>query len=191
LFWSAIKKPPSAVAATPSGPSSWALVAGPPSPENPCVLPATVVIVPSGDTRRTRWLNVSAIKKPPSAVAATPNGVPSWAAVDKPPSPENPNVEPATVKTLLVAAPAAGAANADDTSPSASTTTTRARNAEPRPRHERSNIEPSVSCGTANSARATPIPAHAEAHQRPYPRARRVRTAAVATRRNGQSHFGE
>src|SRR5207248_223186 len=96
---SAITKPPSAVAATPLGKLSWAAVAGPPSPEKPDVpLPATVVIVPADETRRMRLLLKSAIRKPPSAVAATPEGALSWAAVAGPPSPEKPDVPlPATV----------------------------------------------------------------------------------------------
>src|SRR5207244_2835086 len=92
---SAIRKPPSAVAATPTGPNSLAAVAGPPSPVEPELVsvPATVVIVPPGETRRIAWLEVSAIRKPPSAVAATPSGKLSLAAVAGPPSP----VEPDTV----------------------------------------------------------------------------------------------
>ena len=40
-----------------------ARIAAPPSPENPrSPVPATVVIVPVGTTRRTRWLFVSAIR---------------------------------------------------------------------------------------------------------------------------------
>jgi hypothetical protein len=73
-------------------------------------VPATVVIVPPGETRRTRRLSASAIRNPPSAVTAIPNGELSWAAVAAPPSPEKPGVPvPATVKMLFVAAPAAGA----------------------------------------------------------------------------------
>ena len=53
----------------PSGLASWAAVAGPPSPRAALPpVPATVVIVPAGDTCGTRWLSVSAIRKPPSAV---------------------------------------------------------------------------------------------------------------------------
>jgi hypothetical protein len=99
LVESPIRKPPSAVAATPRGELSWAAVAAPPSPADPPVpVPATVVIVPPGDTRRTRWLPRSAIRKPPSAVAATPAGEVSWAAVAALPSPADPAVPvPATV----------------------------------------------------------------------------------------------
>jgi hypothetical protein len=56
-----MRKPPSAVAATPVGTSSRAAVAGPPSPEKPGVpSPATVVIVPAGETRRTTSAKSSA-----------------------------------------------------------------------------------------------------------------------------------
>jgi hypothetical protein len=41
---------------------SWALVAGPPSPEKPSTpVPATVVMVPSSPTRRTRALALAAM----------------------------------------------------------------------------------------------------------------------------------
>src|SRR2546425_13168771 len=78
---SAIRKPPSAVAATPPGNASLAAVAGPPSPVEPDIerVPATVVILPAGEARRSAPLLVSAIRKPPSAVAPTPAGALSLA----------------------------------------------------------------------------------------------------------------
>src|SRR5256885_1116335 len=65
LPWSASRKPPSAVVAPPVGWLSLAAVAGPPSPVEPDVVsvPATVVIVPAGETRRTASLISSAIRK--------------------------------------------------------------------------------------------------------------------------------
>ncbi len=58
LPWSAMKRSPAASTANPTGlPArlSSAAVAGPPSPLKPRVpLPATVVIVPDGDTSRTQ-----------------------------------------------------------------------------------------------------------------------------------------
>ena len=45
---SAIRKEPSGVGVSPRGVSSWAAIARPPSPESPRVLPATVMMVPSG-----------------------------------------------------------------------------------------------------------------------------------------------
>jgi hypothetical protein len=53
-------------------------------------LPATVVIVLAGETRRMRWLLESAISTPPSGCTATPIGILSRADVAGPPSPENP-----------------------------------------------------------------------------------------------------
>ncbi|MFZ0041617.1 MAG: hypothetical protein WAK93_09940, partial [Solirubrobacteraceae bacterium] len=62
-------------------------------------MPAIVVIVPFGATRRTRLLPWSAIRKPPSGVGVTLIGVLSSAAVAGPPSPEKPDVPvPATVE---------------------------------------------------------------------------------------------
>src|SRR5262245_16675323 len=94
-------KPPVAVAATPNGPLILAAVAGPPSPLVKAAampVPATVVITPVGETRRTRWANSSAIRKPPSGVGASPIGTLSCAAVAAPPSPELPCTPvPATV----------------------------------------------------------------------------------------------
>src|ERR1017187_3576935 len=55
--YSEINKLPAESIAKATGPPSRALVAGPPSPENPDVpLPAMVVITPAGDTLRTREL---------------------------------------------------------------------------------------------------------------------------------------
>ena len=73
---SAIKKPPSAVAATPEGPVELGVGGRAIVPEVPAVpVPATRVITPPADTFRTLLLEKSAIKKPPSAVAATPVGL--------------------------------------------------------------------------------------------------------------------
>src|SRR5664280_592050 len=50
-------------------------VAGPPSPQKPLVpLPATVVMVPSGATRRTRLLSSSLMYRLPAASTARPAG---------------------------------------------------------------------------------------------------------------------
>src|SRR5262245_11322821 len=92
LLESAIRKPPSAVTDTAFGDHSRAAVAGPPSPEKPSVpLPATVVIVPVDETLRIRLLIASAIRNPPSRVAATATGRSSLALVAGPPSPEKPS----------------------------------------------------------------------------------------------------
>ena len=95
---STIRNPPSAVTATLAGASSWASVAGPPSPLSPGVpVPATRVITPAGETFRTTLFLVSAIRNPPSAVSATLAGRWSWASVAGPPSPLSPGVPvPAT-----------------------------------------------------------------------------------------------
>ena len=86
------------------GKLSVAPVAAPPSPQagntpaqSPPV-PAAVVIVPAGLTRRTTRLLKSAIRNPPSPVDATPVGPLIVAAVAAPPSPVYPAVPfPATV----------------------------------------------------------------------------------------------
>ena len=98
--------PPSAVTAMPAGWASSACVAGLPSPVNPGVpVPATVVIVPSAETRRIRLLTVSAIRKPPSGSEATPCGAASCALVAGPPSPKEPaDPVPATVVIVPSAA---------------------------------------------------------------------------------------
>ena len=71
---------------------SAAEVAGPPSPEKPWVpLPATVVMIPLGDTFRIRLLMVSAMKRFPEASTATPLGKLNDAEVAGPPSPEKPD----------------------------------------------------------------------------------------------------
>jgi hypothetical protein len=102
---SAMKRLPSASTTTPWGLFSSALVATPPSSENPGIpVPATVVMMPVASTRRMRLLVVSAMKTLPSASAATPKGLYSWALVATPPSPENPGVPiPATVVMMPVA----------------------------------------------------------------------------------------
>src|SRR2546427_10119795 len=66
-----MKRFPALSTATELGPDSWALMAGPPSPEKPCEpLPATVVMIPSEDTLRIRA--VSAMKIIPAPSTATP-----------------------------------------------------------------------------------------------------------------------
>src|SRR4029453_2290244 len=72
---SAIRNPPAGVVATAYGIVRLAAVAGPPSPlmkTDDVPVPATVVITPVGETRRTRLPNQSAIRKPPSGVVASP-----------------------------------------------------------------------------------------------------------------------
>jgi hypothetical protein len=64
-------------------------------------LPATVVMIPVGDTRRTRPAPASAIKKLPSGSTATPIGSLKLAAVAGPPSPESPN-QPVPATVLIV-----------------------------------------------------------------------------------------
>src|SRR3990172_215060 len=82
--------PPST--ATPNGLYSWALVAAAPSPENPGVpVPAIVLINPvPPSTRRTRWLEESAINTLPPPSTATPYGLYSWALVAAGPAPGEP-----------------------------------------------------------------------------------------------------
>jgi hypothetical protein len=96
---SAIRKLPSGRTARLKALFSSARVAGPPSPEKPAVpLPATVVMIPLEETFRIRWLPTSAIRKPPSGVGATANGMFSSADVAGPPSPLKPwTPVPATV----------------------------------------------------------------------------------------------
>ena len=92
LDLSAIHKSPDAPTATPVGPQSDALVAGPLSPLKPLVpFPATVQMSPEeADTRRMRWLYVSAAHTSPEAPAATPEGLRSTALVAGPLSPLKP-----------------------------------------------------------------------------------------------------
>jgi hypothetical protein len=64
------------VADTPFEELSLAMVAGPPSPEDPSVpVPATVVIVPAGDTRRTPLVVGVGDQKSAVRCTATPNGM--------------------------------------------------------------------------------------------------------------------
>jgi hypothetical protein len=84
-------------------------VAGPPSPELPGVpLPATVVMIPPGDTFRIRALPKSAMKRLPEASTPTPVGRFNNAEAAGPPSPEYPPRPrpgfplPATVVTILI-----------------------------------------------------------------------------------------
>src|SRR5262249_46056800 len=95
---------PSDAPATPVGAESLAATAGPPSPHAARGLahgdpvPAIVVIVPLGATRRTLWLPVSATSTDPSCPVATPCGADSFAATAGPPSPLDPAAPvPATV----------------------------------------------------------------------------------------------
>ena len=77
--------------ATPVGPFKLALVARPPSPENPCVpSPATVLMVPEVSTLRMRLSLESAMKRLPEESTATPKGKFNLALVAGPPSPANP-----------------------------------------------------------------------------------------------------
>src|SRR6185437_2942101 len=102
---SAIRAAPSAVAVTPRGLLSWALVAGPSSPLLPAVpVPATREITPAADTFRTTLLLLSAIRNPPSAVTATPPGALSWASVAGPPSPLLPAVPVPATRVITPAA---------------------------------------------------------------------------------------
>ncbi|MEA2442884.1 MAG: hypothetical protein QOJ12_176 [Thermoleophilales bacterium] len=96
---SAMRTLASGALATPFGVFSAAAVPGPPSPWKPAnPSPARVVMVPSGATRRTRWLFVSTITKPPSLATARPIGSFSCAEVAGPPSPLKPAEPiPATV----------------------------------------------------------------------------------------------
>ena len=64
-------------------------------------VPAMVLMIPSGVTRRTRLLLVSAMYSVPSAARAIERGVLIWAASAGPPSPEKPPLPtPATVVTV-------------------------------------------------------------------------------------------
>src|SRR5262249_1835837 len=99
LSVSAIKNPPSGNTATPVGNCRLAFVAGPPSPPDPRrPFPATLLLAPPAQPRRTRLVCVSGIKNPPSGNTATPNGRLRLALVAGPPSPPDPVTFPATVK---------------------------------------------------------------------------------------------
>jgi hypothetical protein len=108
---SAMRSEPSAGwTAMPDGVLRYARVAGPPSPPRfPTPKqsdPATVVIVPFGDTRRTKCAPLSAISSEPSAgCTATSVGPISAAATAGLPSAERPALrpEPATVVMVPVA----------------------------------------------------------------------------------------
>src|SRR5664280_654782 len=107
---SAMYRLPAASTNRPYGMSRHAWVAGPPSPQKPLVpLPATVVMVPSGATRRTRSWPGSAMYRLPAASTARPHGASRHAWVAGPPSPQKPAVPlPATV--VMVAGLGDGAA---------------------------------------------------------------------------------
>lgn len=95
---SATKTWPASSTTIPCGESSCASVAGPPSPDSPAEpVPATVVMIPSGPIRRTRWLSVSTTKMLPSGAESMVRGARSLAAVAGPPSPEKPELVPAIV----------------------------------------------------------------------------------------------
>jgi len=77
--------------AKPSGANNWACVAGPSSPPNPAVpVPATVEILPSGDTFRTTDHRTSEKNKLPAGSRTRPIGIPMEAKVAGPPSPLQP-----------------------------------------------------------------------------------------------------
>ncbi len=103
LLESAMKTFPLASTAMSSGPANAAFVAGPPSPnqQQPCPLPAIVVINPSTPTFRMRKLEASMRYRFPAASTATLVGSFNCAVVAGPPSPENPPLPlpppPATV----------------------------------------------------------------------------------------------
>ena len=83
--------------------SSAALVAGPPSPEEPCKVPppATLVMIPLVETLRMWLLPRSAMNRLPAPSTATPSGQFSCALVAGPPLPEKPGVPlPATVAMM-------------------------------------------------------------------------------------------
>src|SRR5215207_2307568 len=85
--------PPPSSASIEVGYLSSAAAAGPPSPREPaCPVPATVRMIPSGPTRRMRWLSVSAITNPPSAKAAMSTNAEMRARLARPPSPLKPSV---------------------------------------------------------------------------------------------------
>ena len=69
-------------------------------------VPATVEMLPSGVTLRTRLLVVSAMYMLPSGPKAKPSGLFSWAAVARPPSPPKPPCPP--VPATMVTTPVVG-----------------------------------------------------------------------------------
>ena len=81
-----------------------ASVGNPPTCAQKLPSPTTVVMMPSGPTRRIRWLLWSTMYKLPSGPTASPppaNASESFAAVAGPLSPEKPAVPvPATVLTI-------------------------------------------------------------------------------------------
>jgi len=91
MLWlplSAMKRLPALSTAIPVGLFSRAATAGPPSPLKPVSpVPATVVMVPEGSTRRIRSFRVSAINKFPVLSIARPDGACSRAWVAGPLSP--------------------------------------------------------------------------------------------------------
>ena len=87
-FWeSEMKRLPVRSTATAIGLWSLAETAGPPSPPNPHVVPATVVIRPDGSIRRTRCSAASAVYRFPFPSLARPRALPTCAFTAGPPSP--------------------------------------------------------------------------------------------------------
>src|SRR5262249_34386761 len=93
-FESLITKPPPGMTSIPFGAFKRAALAGPPSPhglvgvaqETP--VPATRVIIPLADTRRTLLPRSSVIRNAPPDPGTTRSGAFSFAAVAGPPSPQ-------------------------------------------------------------------------------------------------------
>lgn len=156
---SAIYTFPAESTATPSGPFSWALVAGPPSPQPPPLQaapsPAIRVIVPAGDTIRTSLSPQSAMYTSPAESTATPLGALSSALVAGPLSPQPPgallHAVPLPAIRLIVYE---GSALAPGTTTSRATTATSA--IEPM-RGTRQPDPPHVAAGRS----CTPRPRHA------------------------------
>src|SRR5262245_53837858 len=101
----AMYKLPDASTTTATGELICAEVAGPPSPENPLApVPATVRMMPSGVTFRTRWLLGSAMYRSPAVSTATSAMPLNCAEMAGPPSPAEPR---APVPATVVITPAA------------------------------------------------------------------------------------
>src|SRR3990167_5951120 len=103
LFWlSAMYRLPAESTATPQGVLSWALVAGPPSPEKPVPpFPATVEMIPPGVTLRMRLVTYSAKYRLPAESTATEYGLFKFALVAGPPSPLPPDVPPPATVVIV------------------------------------------------------------------------------------------
>ena len=97
---------PSAAMAMSPGPLTPASVAGPPSPsESDVPLPATVVMTPSGPTRRIRPDVVCAMKRLPSGPSSTASGTMTLASVAGPPSPRMPVISPPATVVIVPSRP--------------------------------------------------------------------------------------